>query len=130
MNLFKGQAWVAGRRSDIGLYDHDLATYDEEDRFDHTQAEGFVKLWGLPTKVWARRQGTCRRGEREMTEGSLDSAGATGEGQLWGGRFSGARTRPPGRWDAARTSTCGCGPRTWPARRRTPRAAASRPAHR
>jgi argininosuccinate synthase len=57
MNLFKGQAWVAGRRSDIGLYDHDLATYDEADRFDHTQAEGFVKLWGLPTKVWARRQG-------------------------------------------------------------------------
>jgi argininosuccinate synthase len=58
MNLYKGQAWVAGRRSDIGLYDHDLATYDEADRFDHTQAEGFVKLWGLPTKVWARRQGS------------------------------------------------------------------------
>jgi argininosuccinate synthase len=58
MRLFKGQASVAGRRSDIGLYDHDLATYDAEDRFDHTQAEGFVKLWGLPTKVWARRQGS------------------------------------------------------------------------
>jgi argininosuccinate synthase len=57
MHLYKGQAWVAGRRSDVGLYDHDLATYDEEDRFDHTQAEGFVKLWGLPTKVWSRRQG-------------------------------------------------------------------------
>jgi argininosuccinate synthase len=57
MNLYKGQAWVAGRRSDGGLYDHDLATYDEADRFDHTQAEGFVKLWGLPTKVWSRRQG-------------------------------------------------------------------------
>jgi argininosuccinate synthase len=58
MNLYKGSAWVAGRRSDIGLYDHDLATYDEADRFDHTQAEGFVKLWGLPTKVWSRRQGS------------------------------------------------------------------------
>jgi argininosuccinate synthase len=57
MHLYKGQAWVGGRRSDVGLYDHDLATYDESDRFDHTQAEGFVKLWGLPTKVWARRQG-------------------------------------------------------------------------
>jgi argininosuccinate synthase len=57
MHLHKGQAWVAGRRSEIGLYDHDLATYDEADRFDHTQAEGFVKLWGLPTKVWSRRQG-------------------------------------------------------------------------
>ncbi|CAN5142048.1 argininosuccinate synthase [soil metagenome] len=58
MRLFKGDAAVAGRRGPHGLYDHDLATYDEADRFDHTQAEGFVKLWGLPTKVWARRQGS------------------------------------------------------------------------
>lgn len=57
MTLFKGSAQVAGRRSPNGLYDHDLATYDASDRFDHTQAEGFVKLWGLPTKVWARKQG-------------------------------------------------------------------------
>jgi len=57
MRLFKGTASVAGRRSPLGLYDHDLATYDESDRFDHTQAAGFVKLWGLPTKVWAKRQG-------------------------------------------------------------------------
>jgi argininosuccinate synthase len=57
MRLYKGSASVVGRRSDIALYDHDLATYDEADRFDHTQAEGFVRLWGLPTKVWSRRQG-------------------------------------------------------------------------
>jgi argininosuccinate synthase len=57
IRLFKGSASVAGRRSDIGLYDHELATYDEADKFDHTQAEGFVRLWGLPTKVWSRRQG-------------------------------------------------------------------------
>ena len=57
VRLHKGNATVAGRRSPIGLYDLDLATYDEGDQFDHTQAEGFVKLWGLPTKVWSRRQG-------------------------------------------------------------------------
>jgi argininosuccinate synthase len=57
MRLHKGSASVAGRRSPIGLYDLDLATYDEGDQFDQTQAEGFVKLWGLPTKVWSRRQG-------------------------------------------------------------------------
>lgn len=60
VRLFKGSATVVGRRSDIALYDHDLATYDEADRFDHTQAEGFVRLWGLPTKVWSRRQGDIR----------------------------------------------------------------------
>ncbi|MGH8909099.1 MAG: argininosuccinate synthase [Egibacteraceae bacterium] len=58
MRLFKGSASVAGRRSPIGLYDHDLATYDAADQFDHRQAEGFVKLWGLPTRVWSRRQGS------------------------------------------------------------------------
>ncbi len=57
MRLYKGTAAVAGRRSPLGLYDFDLATYDDGDQFDQTQAEGFVKLWGLPTKVWARRQG-------------------------------------------------------------------------
>ena len=62
MRLFKGAATVVGRRSDIALYDHDLATYDEADQFDHTQSEGFVKLWGLPTKVWARRQGAIGAG--------------------------------------------------------------------
>jgi argininosuccinate synthase len=62
VRLFKGAATVVGRRSDIALYDHDLATYDEADQFDHTQSEGFVKLWGLPTKVWSRRQGAIGAG--------------------------------------------------------------------
>jgi argininosuccinate synthase len=62
VRLFKGGATVVGRRSDIALYDHDLATYDEADQFDHTQSEGFVKLWGLPTKVWSRRQGAIGAG--------------------------------------------------------------------
>jgi argininosuccinate synthase len=57
VRLHKGQASVVGRRSDRGLYVADLATYDEGDAFDHTKAEGFVQLWGLPTKVWAQRQG-------------------------------------------------------------------------
>ncbi len=55
MELYKGNATVTGRRSRVGLYDESLATYSEDDRFDHSQAEGFVKLWGLPLKTWARR---------------------------------------------------------------------------
>jgi argininosuccinate synthase len=56
LRLYKGSATVAGRRSDIGLYDESLATYGEEDEFDHTHAEGFVRIWGLPLQTWARRQ--------------------------------------------------------------------------
>lgn len=52
-----GRCFVAGRRSDLGLYVHDLATYDAADRFRHQDAEGFVRLFGLGIETWARRQG-------------------------------------------------------------------------
>ena len=52
-----GRCIVAGRRSPVGLYDYDLATYEAADRFRHEDAEGFVRLWGLGVKTWAARQG-------------------------------------------------------------------------
>ena len=56
MELVKGHASVVGRRSeDSGLYNFEMATYDEGDQFDQSLAEGFVKLWGLPLKTWAER---------------------------------------------------------------------------
>lgn len=53
IKLYKGQAQVIGRESTNSLYDFDLATYNKEDSFDHEAALGFIKLWGLPTKVHA-----------------------------------------------------------------------------
>jgi argininosuccinate synthase len=52
-----GGALVTGRRSPAGLYDHGLATYDAADSFRHEDAEGFVRLLGLPLATWAARQG-------------------------------------------------------------------------
>jgi argininosuccinate synthase len=60
MRLYRGTATVEGRRSPEALYEHGLATYEAGDRFDHDAAAGFVKLWGLPLKVWAERQGEGR----------------------------------------------------------------------
>lgn len=51
VKLFKGHAIVEGRKSEYSLYDEKLATYTTEDEFDHSAAVGFIKLWGLPTKV-------------------------------------------------------------------------------
>ena len=51
-----GRCIVAGRRSDVGLYDYGLATYEAADRFRHQDAEGFVRLWGLGVQTWAARQ--------------------------------------------------------------------------
>jgi argininosuccinate synthase len=53
--LHGGTATVTGRRSDASLYDFHLATYDAEDAFDQSLAKGFVELWGLPSKIAAKR---------------------------------------------------------------------------
>jgi argininosuccinate synthase len=55
LKLFKGDCRVVGRQSPYALYDHALATYDEEDQFDHTAAEGFIKIFGLPAETAARK---------------------------------------------------------------------------
>ncbi len=56
LRFFKGSCVVVGRRSEYSLYDYNLATYDAADTFDHKAAKGFIDLWGLPTKVWARQR--------------------------------------------------------------------------
>jgi argininosuccinate synthase len=55
LKLHKGSCQVVGRKSDQSLYDYSLATYEEADKFSHQSAQGFIELWGLPTKVWARK---------------------------------------------------------------------------
>lgn len=53
VKLFKGHYTVVARKSPVSLYSEQLATYSKEDLFDHNAAVGFIKLWGLPTKVFA-----------------------------------------------------------------------------
>ncbi|MBP0012855.1 MAG: argininosuccinate synthase [Roseofilum sp. SBFL] len=55
VKLFKGSATVVGRQSDKSLYSLDWATYGEEDVFDHKAAEGFIYIWGLPTRLWSQQ---------------------------------------------------------------------------
>ena len=54
LKLFKGNAVIVGRRSDNSIYTPDLATYGADDQFDHKAAEGFIYIWGIPTRVWAQ----------------------------------------------------------------------------
>ncbi len=53
IRLHKGNATVIGRSSSESLYMPDMATYGADDRFDHRAAEGFIYMWGLPTRLWA-----------------------------------------------------------------------------
>ena len=49
MVMHGGRAVVVGRRSDSSLYDYNLATYDQN------ASNGFIEIYGLPTKVAAAR---------------------------------------------------------------------------
>jgi argininosuccinate synthase len=63
-----GSCFVAGRRSPVALYEHDLATYSAADRFRHQDAEGFVRIFGLGIETWASKQGPVKEGP--VQEGS------------------------------------------------------------
>ncbi|RJQ54678.1 MAG: argininosuccinate synthase [Actinobacteria bacterium] len=56
LKFYKGSCSVAGRRSDVSLYDYDLATYEAADAFSHDSAKGFIELFGLPVKVWSKKR--------------------------------------------------------------------------
>jgi len=53
VRLFKGRAEAIGRRSPRSLYRQDLATFGEGMAYDHKDAEGFIRLFGLPERVRA-----------------------------------------------------------------------------
>ena len=55
LKLYKGNIIPAGTSSPYSLYSENLVTFGESD-YDQAQAEGFINLWGLPTKVQAYRE--------------------------------------------------------------------------
>jgi argininosuccinate synthase len=71
-----GRCIVAGRRSDVGLYDYSLATYEAADRFRHEDAQGFVRLWGLGVATWADRQVNRKRAGERSAPADPSPAGA------------------------------------------------------
>ena len=53
VRLYKGHAEPVGRRSPRSLYRQDLATFGEGMAYDHADAGGFIRLYGLPERVRA-----------------------------------------------------------------------------
>jgi argininosuccinate synthase len=52
LKLYKGNVVIAGRKSVHSLYNTKLATYTEEDTFDHKASSGFIAIYGLPVKTY------------------------------------------------------------------------------
>ncbi len=53
LKLYKGNIIPVGRQSPFSLYREDFATFGQEDVYDQSHAEGFIRLFGLSLKVRA-----------------------------------------------------------------------------
>lgn len=54
LKLYKGNMINAGVTSPYSLYDPEIATFDEDDVYNQADSAGFINLYGLPTKVYAK----------------------------------------------------------------------------
>lgn len=74
LKFYKGTCTVTGRKSNYSLYDYGLATYDAADTFNRDSAKGFIDLYGLSNRVWAknRRDNSKTDGDaKELEEDAL-----------------------------------------------------------
>jgi argininosuccinate synthase len=65
LKLYKGNLTLLSRWSPNSLYDERLATYTEEDQFDHKASIGFIKIYSLPLKTYYRING-APKSEQEL----------------------------------------------------------------
>lgn len=56
MKLFKGGLQVVGRSSPVSLYHEGLATFGADDVYRQSDAEGFIRLYGLAVRTAAERE--------------------------------------------------------------------------
>ena len=54
LKLYKGNMINASISSPYSLYDSEIATFDEVEVYDQKDSQGFINLYGLPTKVYAK----------------------------------------------------------------------------
>ena len=60
LKLYKGNIINAGATSPFSLYDPEIATFDEDHVYNQYDANGFINLFGLPTKVRAMTMAKAR----------------------------------------------------------------------
>ena len=54
LKLYKGNMINAGVTSSYSLYDPEIATFEEDEVYNQADATGFINLYGLSTKVYAK----------------------------------------------------------------------------
>lgn len=71
LKLYKGSIRGAGTSSKYSLYNESLASFTTGELYDHTDAEGFITLFGLPLKVRAMMEQNVGDGLATINNASL-----------------------------------------------------------
>ena len=56
LKLYKGNIMAAGKESPYALYDEGISSFGASDLYDHKDAEGFINLYSLPSKIKAYKK--------------------------------------------------------------------------
>ncbi len=63
LSLYKGNVSVVSRKSENSLYRTDLSSFTMGDSYNQKDAEGFIRILGLPSRSLARLHGTAAKTE-------------------------------------------------------------------
>jgi argininosuccinate synthase len=61
LSLYKGNVGVVSRQSESSLYRTDLSSFTMDDSYDQKDAEGFIRILGLPSRSRARMRSEVAR---------------------------------------------------------------------
>ena len=76
LSLYKGNVAVVSRKSENSLYRTDLSSFTMGDSYDQKDAEGFIRILGLPSR--SRRASATRKRQAETEVTKM---------KMWSGRF-------------------------------------------
>lgn len=57
VRLHKGRAWAVKRRSEQSLFSESFATFGRDEVYEQKHAEGFIRLFSLPSRIAALKRG-------------------------------------------------------------------------
>lgn len=61
VRLHRGVATAVKRRSDHSLFSQEFATFSADEVYNQKHAEGFIRLWSLPSRIAAAKQKSAQR---------------------------------------------------------------------
>jgi argininosuccinate synthase len=68
MKLFKGSCSVASRTSPVSLYREDFASFGHAATYDHADAAGFIRLFGLPIRAAAGMEAARNAADPDVSQ--------------------------------------------------------------